>query len=134
MADSNDDIVVFQNSAGEEISNDPRWHAKRVLEANGGTDPNTEKDDIIAQLQAQLEEMQAKGLAPKGAGDDDEIETEAEQDLDEAGHRTYKELQAKELADLVKTREITIEGKKTAGAARAALIADDTAKREAASE
>ncbi len=116
MADANDDIVVFLNSAGEEISNDPRWHAKRVLEANGGIDPNAQKDDIIARLEAQLAEMQAQGLAPKqGAGDDDEIETEPEQDLDEAGNRTYKELQAKELADLVKTREITIEGKKTDG-------------------
>ena len=31
----NDEFVTFQNSAGEEISNDPRWHAKRVLEEAG---------------------------------------------------------------------------------------------------
>ena len=28
--------VTFLNSAGEEVSNDPRWHARKTLESYGG--------------------------------------------------------------------------------------------------
>lgn len=37
MANETEQEVVFLNSAGEEVSNDPRWLARKTLAAYGGT-------------------------------------------------------------------------------------------------
>lgn len=126
MADAKDDeVVTFLNSAGEEISNDPRWHARRILGEQTNQADN-EKDDIIARLKAQLAQMQAQGLAPKD--DDDELDGSAGPEVDENGHRTYNDLKGADLlAEFNKREGLTVE-RKTAGNVRAALIADDAAK------
>ena len=49
------DIITFLDSEGNEISNDPRWHARKVLSAAGDTDSQR-----VEQLEAQVEELQGK--------------------------------------------------------------------------
>jgi hypothetical protein len=129
------EYVTFLDSEGNEISNDPRWHAKKRLKESG-VDVDAQQD-IIAQLEAQVAALQAqRGIAPQAASEDDDLDDDEDDNVkrDSDGNRTYEELDGKQLSALVKERELTIEGRKTVGAARAALIADDTAKREAAQD
>ena len=62
MATEKDDIVTFLNSAGDEISNDPRWLAKKNL-ANSGTD--------VDALQAENEALKARLAALEASTTDD---------------------------------------------------------------
>lgn len=117
--------VVFLDSEGNEISNDPVWHAKRTIEARGGavTFADSQPEALAAELKKQAADDDA-------LGDDDE--SGKDQDLDEAGHRTYKELDAKALKAEADAREIDRSGFTKVGELRAALIeADNTARAEA---
>jgi hypothetical protein len=113
--------VVFLDSAGNEISNDPVWHAQKTLRAAGVSFDNSQPD-----AQARLLEQQN---AASTEDDDDEIDADAEpeQDLDGDGNRTYKELKGAELKSLANTRGVDITGAKTVGDVRKALIGADTA-------
>lgn len=111
--------VVFLDSAGNEISNDPVWHAQKTLRAAGVSFENSQPD-----AQARLLEQQ------NAATDDDDAELEAEaaepeQDVDESGARTYKELKGADLKSLANSRGVDITGAKTVGDVRKALIAAD---------
>ncbi len=120
MAEEKYEPVVFLDSAGNEISNDPVWHAQKTLRAAGVSFDNSQPD-----AQARLLEQQN---AAATADDDDEIDADAaepEQDVDDSGARTYKELKGAELKSLASTRGVDITGAKTVGDVRKALIAAD---------
>lgn len=95
--------VTFLSAEGEEISNDPVWHAQRVLR------------------QAGVETPQA---APKTA------EEELEDDDESTGD--YSEVKGEALVALAKEREISLKRedgtKLKAGEVREALVAQDAAK------
>jgi hypothetical protein len=136
MAKNKDDIVTFLNSAGEEISNDPRWHAKRTLEAAGmqsdssgteelheqlnqKTEALLDKDAEIAELQRQLAAAQANS-----AGVDDDAEEEDDADDEDE----FSKLNGKELKARAKDENVSISGMKTVGEVRAALRAAKAAE------
>lgn len=123
----NDDIVVFQNSLGEEISNDPRWHAKRVLAAQGGVDVDA-MQARIAELEAQLAAklpVQSGQVGGVASADNESPEDEDEPTGD------YSEVKGAELGKLAKDRGINLKHEDgtnlKAGEVRAALIAQDEA-------
>lgn len=90
--------VVFENSEGEEVSNDPVWKAQRVLDEHKANQPEVEEHD-----------------------DEDD-------DLDEGDDspEDYKGFSGKAVGKLLADREgIDRANIKTVGQARAALIADD---------
>lgn len=103
--------VVFLDSAGNEISNDPIWHAqKRLAEAGLGDGP-TPQVGVAVGIPA----------VPLGASDDDSIDSATPADLDSSGNRTYKELNGQELQALAKERNVDITGLKKVGEVRDAL-------------
>lgn len=121
MAKTNDE-VVFLDADGNEISNDPRFLARKTLEA-AGVDTNSAGDDELkaenARLQAQIAELLA------GAGKSEDLEDDGEAEGD------YSDVKGKDLVNLAKDRgiELTVEGKKlTAPEVRAALVAQDKAQ------
>lgn len=93
--------VIFENSLGETISNDPIWHAQKTLEAAG------------------IAVGQVEQNTPADPDDSD-------QEIDKA--EDYKSLDGKALKALAGEREVDITGLKTVGEVRAALVADDVAK------
>ena len=116
--------VVFLDSAGNEISNDPVWHAQKTLRAAGVSFENSQPD-------AQARQLEAQNAATED--DDEDLESEAsepEPAVDADGKRTYKELKAPELKSLANTRGVDIAGAKTVGDVRKALIAADAAEAE----
>jgi hypothetical protein len=121
MAKTNDE-VVFLDADGNEISNDPRFLARKTLEA-AGVDTNSAGDEELkaenARLQAQIAELLA------GAGKSEDLEDDGEAEGD------YSDVKGKDLVNLAKDRgiELTVEGKKlTAPEVRAALVAQDKAQ------
>lgn len=118
MAEEKYEPVVFLDSVGNEISNDPVWHAQKTLRAAGVSFENSQPD-----AQARLLEQQNAT-----ADDDDELETadtEPEVDTDDSGARTYKELKGADLKSLASTRGVDITGARTVGDVRKALIGAD---------
>lgn len=117
--------VVFEDSKGNKISNDPVYLAQQTLEAAGITYAQSQP----ATMQSAL--VNASGgapAAPQAPSDDDEIGDDDTPDVDADGKRTYKELDGKGLKTLAAQREVDITGLKKVGEVRAALIADDEAK------
>jgi outer membrane protein TolC len=130
MAKTKDeDFVIFLNSAGEEVSNDPRWKAQQLLEAAGmSASEDTEElyqelDEARSQLQnkdAELEELRrqlevARSTAPQGVEDLDEDDDESE-DEDK-----FTTMSGKELQSFAKENGHDIKGLKTVGEVRARL-------------
>jgi hypothetical protein len=117
MAQTDDDIVTFLNSAGEEISNDPRWHAKRTLEAAGIQSPAVSSALVAenAALQARIAELEAAaashGVDEDIDDDDDEDETEDQ----------FRKMSGKELQAFAKENDLDIKGLKTVGDVRSRL-------------
>ncbi|WNO27792.1 hypothetical protein SEA_HUWBERT_40 [Microbacterium phage Huwbert] len=123
-----EEFVTFLNSAGEEVSNDPRWKAKRLLEESGidSSNDNEElyeeldaarsqlqnKDEELAELRRQLEI--ARNTAPQGVEDlDEDDESEDEDD--------FTTMSGKELQAFAKENGHDIKGLKTVGEVRARL-------------
>lgn len=116
MANTNDDIVTFLNSAGEEISNDPRWHAQKTLEAAGMNQPAVssalvEENEALRAKIAELEAAAAGGV-------DDEIEDDEHEDETED---QFQKMSGKELQAYAKENKLDIKGLKTVGEVRTRL-------------
>jgi hypothetical protein len=109
--------VVFEDSQGNEISNDPVWLAKQRL-AEYGVDASDNSAEIAAK-DAEIEALKAQLAAAQTPAEADEEET------DEAGARTYGELDSKGLKALAKERNVDIAGLKTVGEVRSALVDAD---------
>ena len=130
MANSKEEYqpVVFEDSQGNEISNDPVWLARKRL-ADAGVEPSStnsahlqdELDEKNAEIEALKAQLQAK-QAEEDALEDDEAPDEVK---DEAGNRTYAELDSKGLKALAGERNVDIAGLKTVGQVRAALVDAD---------
>lgn len=107
MATSEYKPVVFQNSLGEEISNDPVWLAQKTLAQYGS-----------------LQQLPPAPLTarPQVTGDDEEI------DEGDTPEKTYAEMSGKELKALAAERGVDISGLRTVGEVRKALTDDDSAK------
>lgn len=127
MAPKND-YVTFLNADGEEISNDPRWHAEKLLKQAGvEISDSAVSDEVKAQITAKDQEIEAlkAALAAKEQEETLEDDDEVQPDVDEAGARTYKELTGKALSSYAKDRGIDTTGMTKVGQVRAALIAAD---------
>ena len=115
MATENDDIVTFLNSAGEEVSNDPRWLAKRNL-ANSGTD--------VDALQAENEALKARLAALESSDTSDGVDED--EDTKEDGD-DYDKMDGKALKALAAERGVDIKGMTKVSEVRAALREADKA-------
>lgn len=100
-----DDLVVFEDSKGNKISNDPRFHALIAL----GIDP-TAKTSSASEKPAATPKATAEGTGPE---------------VDDEGNRTYGELKGKDLASFAKERGVEIKGL-NAKEVRAALVEQDS--------
>ena len=111
--------VIFEDSAGNIISNDPIYLAQKTLEAAGVSFENSQPNELAdaAKQAAKTEETPAETV---------------EESLDDDGNRDYDELDGKGLMSLASERGVDITGLKKVAQVREALIADDTAKRTAA--
>lgn len=125
MGTQENDYVTFEDSEGNEISNDPRWKARKVLEAAGETPQSVDTSEYeakIAELQAQLEAAQAA----QGVEEDEDLGND---DEDEDQPRDYKELTGKALGSYAKERGISLKTEDgealKAAEVREALIAQD---------
>ena len=116
--------VLFENSLGETISNDPFWLAEQLLANSDQAGVEDDKDARIAELEAQLAAT-APATPPT---DDDEVEDDED---DEDKPRDYKELTGKPLANYAKERGLVLKNEdgtnKKVSEVRAELIALDAA-------
>ena len=103
------DIVTFEDSAGNVISNDPRYHALKTLEDSG-----------ISFADSQPETLAAKAAEKAQAGVENTSSAKS-------GPENYEDVKGKDLGKLAKDREIEIKGLK-ASQVRAALMAQDADK------
>ena len=111
MATEKDDIVTFLNSAGDEISNDPRWLAKKNL-ANSGTD--------VDALQAENEALKARLAALEASTTDDSAGVDEDEAQKDDGD-DYDKLDGKALKALAGERGVDIKGMTKVSEVRAAL-------------
>jgi len=98
-----DDVVIFQDSNGNEISNDPRFHAIKTLENSGVSFENSQPEQLA---QAATNSGVEKAEGPKD----------------------YKALDAKALKAEAKERGIETKGMTRVSELRDALAADDAEK------
>lgn len=111
MSDATYEPVVFQNSLGEEISNDPIWHAKRTLEQAGIT------------LPAEQQSVAANAAAAARNDEDDDLDGDEDEKPED-----YKKFDGPALKKIAKDRGIDISGFGKVGELRAALIQADVDK------
>lgn len=108
------EFVTFLDAEGNEISNDPRWHAQKVL-AEAGLDSNAKVDELqatVAEKDAELEQLRAALAAAESIADeDDDAETEDE----------FSKLTGPELKEAAKQRGVDIKGIRKASEVRAKL-------------
>lgn len=121
MTDS-EEYVVFQDSAGNEVSNDPRWRAEKLL--------GIQKEQGVDAMQAELEELRAFKAAHEVAaapnefmGTADVEEPDDSDDID--ADNPYASVTGKDLSNLAKERGIQIVKGMKAGDVRDALKAQD---------
>ena len=124
--------VVFEDSQGNPISNDPLWLAQQRLAQAGVELPEDNSAELEAQLNQKNEEIESlrAALAAKEAEEASDLEPDDEApkaDVDDDGNRTYKELDSRGLKALAGEREVDISGLKTVGEVRKALIDADAA-------
>jgi len=117
--------VVFEDSQGNIISNDPIYMAQKTLfEAGQGEDP----DIAIRAAQKASGKKSAKAAPaatpePEESDDDEVIDNGSE---DEEPAEDYKSYKGQALTDLAKERGVELTKGITAGEVRAALIAQDS--------
>ena len=127
MASQNDSIVTFTNSRGEEISNDPRWHAQKTLQAAG---MSPQPVAVSSQLVAENESLKARIAALEAAAASQGVEDEDDDEDDDNENEVEDQFQTmtgKELKTYAKENGIDISGLTKVGEVRARL-------RESASE
>jgi len=110
------DLVTFLNSRGEEISNDPRWHAQKVLAGAGMTPVNSSLVEENESLRAQIAALQASQADSQGVEDDHEDDGDDDADA-------FSAMGAAELKAYAKENDIDIKGLKKVGEVREALRA-----------
>lgn len=124
MTNTKDEAVVFLNAAGEEISNDPRWLARKTLEQAGESD--NAKDARIAELEAKIAELEAA----KTASTDESGGVEEDDNPDQ--ENPYASVKGDDLKVLAKDRGISLRNDdgttKRASQVRDELAAQDIAK------
>lgn len=114
MANSDYEPVVFLDADGNEISNDPVWHARNTLAAAGVDESTVDNSN----LQAEIEALKA-ALAAQETLDEDE---NGKDDGDD-----YDKLDGKGLKALAKERNVDIKGMTKVSQVREALRAADKA-------
>lgn len=122
--------VVFLDADGNEISNDPLWHAQKVMRDRGipfGASQPTEAEVQTDELSGGNGQSGNPATPPQGqvneqtqSDDDDELE----QDDDTP---TYADVKGKDLTELAKSRGVELTPGIKAGEVRAALIEQDKA-------
>lgn len=121
MAQTTDEegVITFLSADGEEISNDPVWHARKTLALYGQPFNGSQPEEQGARL---------KRIA---ANDDDNLgeDDDTEEAKDDDGNRTYAELDAKAVKKEAVDRGVDIKGLTKVGQVRAALIAADSDQR-----
>lgn len=124
--------VIFENSLGEVISNDPVYLAQRTLAAYD-IDPVTGEKPAPKKAKKAVEAPAAEEVE-----DDEDIESEDEESEDEEVEedtpRDYTELDGKAVSALAKERGVDVTGLTKVKEVRAALMADDAAKAAATAE
>lgn len=129
---ANDDYVVFEDSQGNEISNDPRWKAAKTLEAAGVEVGKS--DSLTDEERAELEELRefkrTQGVAQ--APNEFTGTADVEEDDDEDEENPYADVKGAALASLAKERGIKLTAedgtKLKAGDVRKALAAQDNSQ------
>lgn len=129
MAQDTEDYVLFEDSQGNTVSNDPRWKAAQTLKASGVD------VDQVARDAAELEELRAFKRAHEVAQAPNEFtgtaDVEEPEDDDDDAENPYADVKGKDLSALAKERGITIEKGMRAGDVRNALAAQDLGKASA---
>ena len=123
MANSDYEPVTFLDADGNEISNDPVWHARNTLAA-AGVDEST-VDDSSAELQSTIDAKNQEIAALKAALEARDT-LDADEDNKDDGD-DYDKLGGKELQTLAKDRGVDIKGLRKVSEVRAALRAADQA-------
>jgi len=126
--EAGDEIVTFEDADGNEISNDPRWHAKQVMAATGVNvdDLQAQIAKLTAERDAALDAAHTSGSQAGDAGDassDDDDKTSDDGD-------EYDALNGADLKKLAGDRGVDIAGMKKVGEVREALRAADKAAAE----
>lgn len=123
MTDKNYEPVTFLDAEGNEISNDPVWHARNTL-ASAGVDESS-LDSSSVELQAEIDSKDAEIAALKAA-----LEAKDSLDADEDNKDDgddYDKLGGKELQALAKDRNVDIKGLRKVSEVRNALREADKA-------
>lgn len=114
--------VIFENSLGETVSNDPVYLAQKTLEAQGITFKQSQPDALQASL-VSAASGQESPTAPS-TPDDPDADIEDSEDNDEP--RDYTDLSGKTLAAYAKERGLTLKNEdgttKKVGAIRTELM------------
>lgn len=115
-----EDFVTFLNSAGEIISNDPRYKAKKLLAEAGDTADDGELRDALSaseQENQSLREQLAALQAQAASG----VEDLGEDDGEDEDEDDFSTMNGKELQAYAKENGHDIKGLKTVGEVRARL-------------
>lgn len=122
MADSTE-YVVFEDSAGNEVSNDPRWRAEKLLglQKEQGVDPRDAELEELRAFKAAHDVAQApNSLTGEGPDEEEPDDTDAPDE-----ENPYASVTGKDLSSLARDRGIKIEKGMKAGDVRNALAAQD---------
>jgi len=132
-----DPIVTFEDSAGNTISNDPRFHAMKTLEAAGISFTTPKPQPKVAKTAKPVANplptppiIASPEVTEEETSDEDADLEEDNDEVTEEEVEDYSGLKGKELTALAKQRGVDIIGLTTAGEVRAALIAADAAATE----
>jgi hypothetical protein len=130
MAQDTEDYVLFEDSVGNVVSNDPRWKAAQTLKASGVD------VDQVSRDAAELEELRAFKRAHEVAQAPNEFTgtadvEEPEDDEDDDAENPYADVKGKDLSALARERGIEVVKGMRAGDVRQALAAQDLGKASA---
>jgi len=131
MTTNDKGYVLFEDSEGNVISNDPRWRAEQVLAAEGVDIDQLEADRRELEELREFKRTHGVAQAPQdpaftGESEDDDEDDEEDEEATTPG--PYDSVKGKDLSALAKERgiELTVDGHKlTAPEVRNALAAQD---------